>query len=190
MINKDKIIAARVAARLGDSEDPLECNYEDFCRGYEGPKPLMHRKWLEYEITNKPTEEKVRLAKHHTTKIHNDMKGMLGKAPPNGKSGFWQNDRAVCGGIENYPDQILNRLAPVFAALDSLDPNHQVRKVFESATSEFKDQVTKVHNQFPSGKGMYKNRLNDLTPIGQKYLRDCIDITGSLIKGGSLSNYK
>lgn len=181
MVDNEKIIAARVAARIEEPTDFPDCNYESFCSNHSGAAHI-DRKWREFEIENASTFKKIGLAEHHTQKIHKDIKNMLERPPFNGERGFWQDDRAVCGGIENYPDQILDRLAPVFAAFDSLDPNHQVRGNFEFITNEFKSQAIKIRDQLPSGRGMYKKRLKAFIPIGEKYLRDCFDITGKLIK--------
>jgi hypothetical protein len=73
----------------------------------------------------------------------------------------------------------------VFVAFDILDPDHQLGKNFESTTAEFEAEVAAVCNQFPSGKGVHKKRLKKLVPIGQKYLRKCLDITGTAIEGCS-----
>lgn len=187
MIDNKTVISLRVQARFerltaynlprGENFDP-----ENFFKNYKGARNLYTRKLREFEIKCQPPIGKVLLAEHHIRDIHRNIENRLQRAPLNGELEFWQDIRSVCSEIEDYPNQILNRLAPVFSAFDSLDPNHQLRREFGSVTKKFKAQVEKIRNDIPGGKGVYQKRFRQLAPVGEKYLRECFNITDKLIR--------
>lgn len=116
MVDKEKMIMAKVIARIDNPTEPQECNFEDFYKSYRGPKLLMQRKWREFEIACNSMKEKVRLSTHHTQEIYEYMKRKLNSGPLNGDKYHHQDLRTACSEIEDYPKQILDRF---FASIRS-----------------------------------------------------------------------
>ena len=187
MINKDNIIAARVAARLQNQSVfnyPRSGAFDSaaFAKTYRGKRLDFTRKLRECEISGESFQGQILLAEHHIYEALTKIRYYQNQWYIKGEKSYFETDQDACRIIKNLDSSIFDRLSPAFIALDSADPLHTIRSEYKKLQRAFIVGLDSADVNYSTGKGKYAKRLFKYNPAAKEYLESTRNLCEKILE--------